>query len=109
MDGGMTIKWMVPLFMLSATVLDAIHRLYRRHDHNVPEGLPLRDLGWVSWGWILPNRHPAFTEPGADPDDKRYFLLRLPIYQWRTYDLGTKSGLLPMLLLWIHGRGWRAW
>jgi hypothetical protein len=67
----------MPWAILSATVLDLLSMLYRRFDIDYWEGeeVPRR---WIAWGTCRAGS-PERPHPHID---FRYFVLRLPSYQW---------------------------
>lgn len=90
----------VPLAILLATCLDMLQMLYRRFDVDYERGCePPERL--VAWGTCRSGYS------GSTEFDFRYFLLRLPSYQW-VYQLHSDSmGWGQLTLLRFAGK-WRA-
>ena len=83
------------------TILDAISRWLKRFDEDVWEGdlLPER---WIAWGV---TRGGSPQRP-CDRYDARYFLLRLPSYEWMWQPWNREYAWAQRTVLRVRG-SWR--
>lgn len=91
-----------PLAILLATALDVLQMLYRSFDIDYWQGMELPNR-WIAWGTCrggLPHRpNPQY--------DFRYFVLRLPSYQWVCDYCYDRQAWGQLTLLRFAGK-WRA-
>jgi hypothetical protein len=87
----------VAIAIAAATLLDSLYMLFRRFDIDYEEGCELPHR-WVAWGTC------RSLAPGHD---FRYFVLRLPSYQWVHQFNYDRMGWGQLTLLRFAGK-WRA-
>lgn len=87
----------VAIAIAAATVFDALYMLFRRFDIDYTEGTEAPSR-WIAWGTC------RSLAPGYD---FRYFLLRLPSYQW-VYDYCRDRQAWGQLTLLRFAGKWRA-
>jgi hypothetical protein len=94
----------VAIAIAAATVFDALYMLFRRFDIDYWEGseMPHR---WIAWGTCRGGR-PGYH---CAQYDFRYFLLRLPSWQWvRDYVNGPDAWCWGQLTLFRFAGKWHA-
>lgn len=94
------LAWAAPISIGALTVFDWLARFYRSYDIDKMEGdhFPAR---WIAWGTIrCLNRN-------YSNHDFRYFILRLPSYEWTLDFTRNEYRWLQRCLWWFEPSGWR--
>lgn len=100
----MQVAYLVPMFIALMAAIDVLDRWLKRFDEDVWEGdlLPER---WIAWGAVRGGspHHPN------ERLDARYFLLRLPSYEWMPHPWRSESDWMQRTLLRIRGSWHMTW
>lgn len=91
--------WAVPISIGAMTAFDWLVRLYRQYDIDQEEGdwAPPR---WIAWGTIRSSSRNS-------NHDFRYFLVRLPSYDWTHNWYNDRDQWVQRALMWFELSGWR--
>ena len=88
------------LFMFALPALEMFDRLYDRHATRLRAYEAAHGWLWFDFGYL--------EDSDCRDSWRRFFHLRLPVYQWTSFNYDQRWGWGQLTIWWAEGRGFHA-